>query len=250
MENQKDIQKDILPVYSAPNDFYEHARKLVSAIYLLTGLFEDQEPLKWSLRSKVLEVMSFTGVLTRSVGPSVMRGDEENIIEDISGIKTLLDIGVMSGLVSPMNHEILTRELSVFQENAVRHFHLMKGNQSLYTESLFVGFDWTKQPQLDKGHFKRTQISYKGQTGTTVAKGSSVLNKKTIKDNSSPSNNERKEKIVKLIREKGSVMIKDISPSFPELSEKTIQRDLLDLVSKGSISKSGERRWTVYSVAK
>lgn len=253
MEHQKDTQKDITPVYGASNDFYEHARKIVTAIYLLSDLFEDREPLKWSLRTKVLETMSYTGVLSRSVEPAIKDTDGSKILELVSEIKSLLDVGVLSGMVSPMNHEILSRELSVFQGNAVRHFHTLNGNQSLYTESLFSGFDWTrqqKQPQITQGHFKRTNIEYKGQKKTESIKEKNVLYKDSKKDTDVQAQDGRKERIVQLIRDKGSVMIKDISPNFPELSEKTIQRDLLNLVSRGSIQKSGERRWTVYSVTK
>lgn len=250
MEPQKDTQKDIIPVYTASNDFYDHARKIVTAIYLLTDLLKDSEPIKWSLRTRVLDVMSFTGVLARSLGPSIGRGDEKDIVEQVNAVLSLLDVGVLSGLVSPMNHEILTRELKVFQENAVRHFHATEGNQSLFTSSLFSGFDFKREPQISQGHFKRTNTLPKGQMKITVRTDRNVLDKPRQKDANNGQQNERREKIVQLIRNRGSVMIKDISPEFPGLSEKTIQRDLLDLVSRGSVRKSGERRWTIYSVAK
>jgi hypothetical protein len=250
MEPQKDIQKDIVPVYTATNDFYDHAQKIVTALYLLTDLFEDREPIKWSLRSKVLETMSYTGVLSHSVGPALMDIDGGKILEQVSEIKSLLNIGVLSGIVSPMNHDILSRELSVFQENAVRHIHLMNGNQSLYTESLFSRFDWTsapKAPHIPQGHFKKTQNTSKGQKNVSKRDDKKVLYNKPQKETQGTATNERKEKILKLVQEKGSVMIKDISPVFDGFSEKTIQRDLLDLVSQGLLQKSGERRWTTYS---
>ncbi|GMU74480.1 MAG: hypothetical protein AMXMBFR44_6770 [Candidatus Campbellbacteria bacterium] len=251
MEHQKDTQKDITPVYVASNDFYDHARKIVTAIYLLTDLLKDNEPIKWTLRTKVLDLVSFTGVLSRSSGPSINGGDEKDIIEQVNALVSLLDIGVLSGLVSPMNHEILTRELKVFRDNAVRHFHATEGNQSLFTSSLFTGFDFKEQPHISQGHIKRTISPSKGQMKITVRTEKNVLNKNVHqKDINNGQQNERKEKIVQLIRSRGSVMIKDISPEFPGLSEKTIQRDLLDLVSRGSVRKSGERRWTIYSVAK
>ncbi len=253
MEPQKDIQKDIVPMYGASDDFYEHARKLVTAIYLLTGLFEDREPLKWSLRTKVLETMSHTGVFSRSVSPDAISGDESDVLEDIASVRSLLDVGVLSGLVSPMNHEVLTRELLVFQENASKHVHSVKGNQTLFTESLFSGFVWkTAQDtrQFSKGHSKKTTITHKGQKGHINRSAQINGIEENLKDIHEGATYERKDKIVRLIKEKGNVMIKDISANFPNFSEKTIQRDLLNLVSQGKIQRSGERRWTVYSVAK
>ena len=42
------------------------------------------------------------------------------------------------------------------------------------------------------------------------------------------------------------VSIKDISAQFTDCSEKTIQRELNDLVIKGRIKKSGSKRWSRY----
>lgn len=58
----------------------------------------------------------------------------------------------------------------------------------------------------------------------------------------------RTERIMSIIRDKGQVSIKDLSDAITDVSEKTIQRELLSLVSQGQISKTGERRWSRYSL--
>jgi DeoR/GlpR family transcriptional regulator of sugar metabolism len=50
-----------------------------------------------------------------------------------------------------------------------------------------------------------------------------------------------------MIKEKGTVYIKDISTILRDVSEKTIQRELQKLVLEGKIAKKGSRRWTEYS---
>jgi len=42
--------------------------------------------------------------------------------------------------------------------------------------------------------------------------------------------------------------ISDFHSFFGDISSKTIQRDLQDLVSKSVLKKEGEKRWTVYSI--
>ncbi len=56
----------------------------------------------------------------------------------------------------------------------------------------------------------------------------------------------RLEKIQKVVFEKGRVSIKDISAVVRGCSEKTIQRELSVLISRGVVQKVGERRWSVY----
>ena len=58
---------------------------------------------------------------------------------------------------------------------------------------------------------------------------------------------ERSQKMVNLIKQKGDVSIKDISYAFTDCSEKTIQRELNNLVTKGQLKKSGSKRWSRYS---
>jgi len=58
----------------------------------------------------------------------------------------------------------------------------------------------------------------------------------------------RKETIMAVLKEKGPSYIKDISTVIRDVSEKTIQRELQNLVSDGRVERSGERRWTTYAL--
>lgn len=59
----------------------------------------------------------------------------------------------------------------------------------------------------------------------------------------------RHTRILKLIKGKRDISIKDIIEHFPEISEKTIQRDLVAFTESGVLKKSGDRRWSRYSIA-
>jgi hypothetical protein len=58
--------------------------------------------------------------------------------------------------------------------------------------------------------------------------------------------NERTSAILKIVLEKQRVSIKDIALLVKDCSEKTIQRELAELVRQGLVRKEGERRWSVY----
>ncbi len=55
--------------------------------------------------------------------------------------------------------------------------------------------------------------------------------------------------ILKLVREKKSLSIKEIAAVVKGCSEKTIQRELGALIERGLIKKVGERRWSLYQPA-
>ncbi len=64
----------------------------------------------------------------------------------------------------------------------------------------------------------------------------------------SASNHSRRDKIIRLIKEKGQSSIKDIARLIPDFSSKTVQRELSALVQAGVVKKEGERRWSRYAL--
>jgi hypothetical protein len=61
--------------------------------------------------------------------------------------------------------------------------------------------------------------------------------------------NGRRDAILFILKSKGPSYIKDISVLIREVSEKTIQRELQALVQEGRVSRTGERRWTIYTLS-
>jgi predicted HTH transcriptional regulator len=60
---------------------------------------------------------------------------------------------------------------------------------------------------------------------------------------------DRSGKILGFVLENKAVSIKEICAIVPELSEKTVQRELVLLIGQGLIKKEGERRWSIYKPA-
>lgn len=70
-----------------------------------------------------------------------------------------------------------------------------------------------------------------------------------VKPISGEDKKERRDAIMKTIRSKGQVTIRDISKNIHGCSEKTIQRDLQELIQHGVLIREGEKRWAVYKLA-
>jgi len=64
-----------------------------------------------------------------------------------------------------------------------------------------------------------------------------------------PRKTDRREAILSVLRTKGPSYIKDLSTVIRDVSEKTIQRELQTLVGEGTVTRSGERRWTTYALS-
>lgn len=215
--------------------FVSRGQKIVSAIYLVTELFDEREPLRWSLRSNVLDFISDV-----SKGSTVA---SDRLAQMIFMIETAARVR----LLSEMNRDILVSEIRSF----INAFQAeLKGKANTEARSLSDVLEEVKEtPRISSQTYQpvrlERQMLLKGQARGPIKD----IQKDTFKiepQKHVSNGKDRKEKIVNVIREKGEITIKDIASIMPDCSEKTIQRDLADMVLAGGVKKKGERRWTVY----
>jgi len=227
-----DIFKDNNFVY-----LYSKAEKVAIALYMITNFIPSNEPLKWKIRGISMKLLDSVTALNRASLSS------QNIsMRDVSSylfqLKSVFTIAFQTGFVSEMNHSVVDAEL-----NSLASFlgdygtGLLCVNSELFKKTFF-------EEEYQKGHSTAVKDNiYKGHSKTTH-----VLYKKTQKDKVTSHNSDRRDKILNVVKKHGNVSIKDISAEISECSEKTLQRELLRMVSDGLLRKEGERRWSKYSM--
>ncbi len=231
------------------------AQKISTALYLISGLFREDEPLRHELRAKAVEVLS--DIRTLSDNPVGNDHTVRTVRNDLEHVLSLTDLGVRSGLVSAMNHAFLSSEIEGFVRDLFGA--VQKGGEGASLPQLVKDIEAPqiaaknllpkKIQTISKGHDKGQNIGHIRQQ-PQPAFGEFKRVTGPIKDITSPpsTNIDRKGKIREIIQEKGELTIRDIAQVAPEYSEKTIQRDLVDMVTSGQLKKKGERRWTVYYI--
>ena len=217
------IHRDLLKTHQ--KFLVEKTERVVTAVYLVTSLIIDKEPLKWRIRDVSLETLSHAHL-----------GSTSRVVEDVEDLKSLISLANRSALVSPMNSEMLQRGLqhlanivsgkAIFDEK-----YMISGNEEIVPE----------QPQQIKDKKVPQEISYEKKV---VLKEQENNFKKTFNRK-----DKRRDRIIEALRRKRESSIKDIARAVKGCSEKTIQRELNTLIAEGKVNKKGERRWSVYSVA-
>lgn len=203
-----------------PKSALNKSERLVSALYLVSGFFADNEPLKWRLRSLGSDLIA-----------KAVSGNGPQIKTVISEIVSLLKVAKNAGLISEMNESVIEAEFESLRdmvEPAYLFDHLLKSPEERRPEE-----------QKDKIEYKR-QPSELPAPKQKTSKGLSPVSEKK---------NGRQEVILGIIRKRGEIMIKDVVPMISGCSEKTIQRELLSMVKAGILKKVGEKRWSRYSLA-
>lgn len=190
----------------------DKGQKLIAAIYLATGHLSDSDPFKKTLREKSMELVDFD-TRTRAA----------------EAIDTILGASVIAKVLSEKNASIISFEM-----------HRLISPVGAHTEDAVSQMFVPQTTSIPKLPTQTPNMSFK--TPRPFSETSKHLSVKETIENKS----KRQEAILSFINTRKSAVIKDISTLFPELSEKTIQRELGALVTSGKITKRGSKRWSIY----
>jgi len=239
---------------------FKKTEKIVTAVYLLTGLMSDKEPMKEKLRSLATETLSNALMMSERVW-----GEEtyqKNLSSALCEMSVLFDVALTAQMMSKMNYQIITDELKkllTFLLESSSNYSSAKiafpagmfdGNYSYAPEQTYQA----KPAEMPLKASPEVSDLYQGQNSVkdieknTTAEKMSVTKsepaQKVVKDK-----NNRQEIILAMLKGGAKLTIKDFAKNIKDCSDKTIQRELITLVSKGLLKKEGERRWSKYFLA-
>lgn len=200
----------------------QKGQKIIAALFLVTGHLPDADPMREKLRSLAVGLMDCT---------------QTELSAYCNAIIALLESCRYAGLVSEGNTQIIIAEIKYFADPLYRNDTLVSG---LFPTAAAA-------PALDKGHVSDKKTGITDMSFTLKPSNTNVPDRKTIHTELQKEKKDRRqEKIVSYITTRKSASIKDIAVLFPDVSEKTIQRELNVLVAAGKINRRGNKRWSLY----
>lgn len=279
-------------------DCAHKSQKITTAIYMITDLVPNDDPLVQQLRTHAVEVMNTLHLLT-----TLPQAQRVQVLSEAStfiyGLSSYLHVLHHTAKVSSMNYTLITNELSALQD----HLNLLltknlpydrkqRSSQVVNEFSFSEDFFRTSSESGDtpstikdtprpssvsvKDSNKRSEKSVKDTSSDSIKDTSQLRTTKRETDNhaSPQATTEKKEKrstastskghsskktnaakelrhenILKILKQKKDAQIGDITSLITDCGSKTIQRDLIELVNQGLVSKEGDRRWSVYNLA-
>lgn len=226
----KEYSKSPFGQNASVSQIYDRMEKISDALHLVTSHIDREEPLRMSLRRKSLDLIQH--VL------QVRHGLQSSGIERIATLNvalrhvmSLIHIAETIHLISPHNAKILMRALD---DTAT----LLERSQKTNTSEALHILPSDLVPLGEEPRTTRTPKTLKDGKARTHLKDDRLIKK--------DSRESRGQRIVSVLGSGGNLGIKDISLNLPEYSEKMIQRELNKLVTSGTVSKTGLKRWSRY----
>ncbi len=235
--------------------FVSRTEKLITALFMVTDCMDDSEPMKSKMRSSGLSVLSDTHHQAHhGVIRTYMRFG--SMIISIHELISCLTVAECVGLISSMNSSILKRELGRLKDFCEETMKPIQSSllpvgifKSEPVERVVFGDDFfmekenspLKDNNFSKGHKDLNQkdisLLQNKQKDMFVQKKADIALK-----------HERRNAILSIIKNKEFVTIKDILEVIKDCGGKTIQRELSQLVSENILKKTGDKRWSRYSI--
>jgi hypothetical protein len=246
---------------------FKKTEKIVLALYLVTDHLQETDSMRLSVRSLANEILKDGIKVTNRYGAV---NSDEGMISRMYEVSALLEIAGLTKLVAPNNAHIIKDEIARLAKDIKSHQDAHQSGSNL-KKSFFVVDTVTPSSAgvntndvlykgQPKGHTEKEMSFIKPTPHTADTSSAKVQNyqsrsvsekkpapKETLK-REAPKKDDRTDKIISIIREKGQVTIRDVAETFVGISEKTIQRELQRMVLTGVLKKEGERRWSTYSI--
>ncbi len=218
---------------------YERSQKLTEALYRVTDLFSDSEPLKWLLRRDGLGIFeSLLKIKTSS--PSERVKGLDKISEEIRQSIRTLELASSGSFISEANFQVLKREyLNLADYLTERKYEILpEPSAEGYIGQVAIG-------QLSNGQSVGSEIK---EQIAEVGENYSSSNRSN--KNNGQGNGERRGEIISFIKERDWVSMGELATVFSgRISGKTLQRDLVSMAGEGLLLKEGEKRWRKYKLA-
>jgi len=224
-------------------------KKISAALYRVTDLMNDEEPMKWSLRRQAIRIMREASLLENggSFKDKVIHGTA--IEYDVKEMFDLLDIASSVSFISQVNYDVLAREYKAF----LRNVRVEDDEVTLKLSGTSTSSGRGEAAQTKKNIERMDTISFEhsAKQERAIAAPSTGFSAETVARTpvSTQKNTERSARIVDFLRSHEWASRGDILRIFgSEISEKTLQRELSAMISAGDIVKRGEKRWCRYSL--
>ncbi len=225
--------------------------RIVYGVYMLSEFIPHIDSLYSELRTTAHKLLHHVSLF---VSPTSLTSSDTSIVHaQLQYMSSLLSLSYVSGYISSSNIEIMKNEINYL------HKHIEELSSRTHTETgqlhiksdLFV----VSNPKLVHQRPVDNLIENISVKHKTVEQNPPKPKPKMSFITSSVGakafrlkGDDREQRVLDVIRNKGIVSIKDISTVIFDVSEKTIQRTLNTLIDKGQIKKNGERRWAKYQV--
>lgn len=213
----------------------ENFIRVINATYKLLDYFPDNDPLKGKAKERTLKILENLSLVSDASGWTSLKKEKASaeLLDDIEVLKNYLHLGKYQGWVGGINLLILLKEY----DNIKRSSIIPTNGNIKYNLEIISN---VKSPE---------EKAIRGVENNNLKNGGSYEKQVVLPENISGSKmSERQKKILEIIANKGSAQVSDIIKEIPNITKRTIRRDIDELLKGSKIIRNGEWNKVFYQV--
>src|SRR3989344_1367642 len=199
--------------------------KIINTTYKVLDFFPENEPLKNKGKEKVLSVLDNLTLISNAEGWASLQKEKASVqlLNDIEILETYLRLAKYQGWIDGVNLLILTKEYNQIKNNINVSTRFIENRMKL------MSIDSEKEKKYDNKKDKK-EIS--------KIENNEIKKSKDYSD--------RQNKILDILTSKEKAQVSDIIKEIPDITKRTIRRDLDNLLKRGDIVRVGEFNQVFY----
>lgn len=200
--------------------------KITNAVYKILDYFPENDPLKNRAKETALHILEL--LTTQQFSPE--------LLHEIEVLKSYLSLARYQGFINDMNFLILTKEYDQIKSEIVAtdvHRDSVKILEKAIMEHEASAIEKPKEVLKDISDIKK-------EIQKPVA---SLSSKHSLKATS------RQKKILDILSGRQKTQVADIIKELPEVTKRTVRRDLDDLLKEGKVLRFGEWNQVFYQIS-
>ncbi|MFA5368730.1 MAG: DeoR family transcriptional regulator [Candidatus Paceibacterota bacterium] len=229
--------------------------KLTNALYKVTGLFPVKEPLKFAIRKEALDVLFFS-IASEKHHFSLVLSEKESLLEksltNIKLLKTYFSIAMEQHWVDNRNFEVLENGYTEIEQSLRNELFktLSEKKEKIITAQIESQIEIKKSEEKELKKETQTELKSENKTSNEIEEKSE--NKKQETSSSTEIDYAKltdiQLKVLELLQGKGQLKTTDISKHFPNVTTRTIRRELKGLRERNIINPIGIGRAIAYEL--
>jgi len=194
--------------------------KLTNTVYKVLEFFPESDPLKNRAKDKALVIMEHLVLINKTNGWVSFQKEKikAQLSEDIDVLLGYLWIGKSQGWLNSVNCLVITNEYEKIKKDIKP---IMEPTTMEFTQKL---------PNIDK-----PLISHENTSAAPLELAGSVLS-------------DRQGKILEFLSKNEKAQVMDLITIFPDITKRTIRRDLDELLQAGKIDRTGDFNQVSYQL--
>jgi len=229
----------------------ENFVKVVNATYKLLEFFPDNDPLKYKAKEKALTVLENLTLISEVSGWISFKKEKATaeLLDDIEVLKSYMQLGKHQGWVGGINYLILLKEYNKIKDQIKPPEKSIKKTLEITLKLENTSLTIEKSKKYEKPETIEDLINLKPivvpPLSSAEAKESPRNQRLSLQPDKAA---ERHQKILEIINNMGKAQVSDIIKEIPNITKRTIRRDLDELLKKAKIIRNGEWNRVSYQI--